>query len=198
MKRLLLLLLLPTLAIAKTKEVQKGPDIFYVYSDKRAVTNHYIASGWMGDYGDIKLVEGDTTTVHSGSSSIKIVYSAEAKQGANWAGIYWQHPPNNWGTVQGGYNLNQYKKLTFWAKAVSHGKLGVQVSEFKVGGIIGTFSDSAAISIGPVDLTNEWKQYTLDISGNDLSQILGGFCVSWSRDNNPDGFDLYLDDIRFE
>jgi len=197
MKRLTLLFLLPTLALAKMKEVSK-PDVFYVYSDKRAVTNHYIASGWMGDYGDIKLVEGDTTTVHQGLTAIKLAYSAEAKQDANWAGVYWQHPANNWGTVKGGYDLSKYKKLTFWAKAISRGKFSVQIGEFKVGGIIGTFSDSDSSSIGPVDLTNEWKQYTIDLVGRDLRQIIGAFCISWSRDNNPDGFDLYLDEIRFE
>src|SRR4051812_7318088 len=30
---------------------------FYIYSDKGASTNHFAPSGWMGDYGDLKLDE---------------------------------------------------------------------------------------------------------------------------------------------
>ena len=32
----------------------------------------------------------------------------------------------------------------------------------------------------------------------DLSHIIGGFCFSASRDDNPTGFDLFLDEIRYE
>ena len=32
----------------------------------------------------------------------------------------------------------------------------------------------------------------------DLSKIIGGFCWATSRDNNADGFTIYLDEIRYE
>ena len=172
------------------------PDMFYIYSDKGSPSNHYIPSGWMGDYGDIKIDDRDTRDPADGKTDIKITYSAKSTQGANWAGIYWQNPANNWGTKDGGYNLTKYTKLTFWAKGTT-GKEKIQT--VKVGGITGDFSDSDAREMdGALELTPEWKKYAIDLKGSDLKKIIGGFCLSWSRDDNQDGFVIYLDEIRFE
>jgi len=125
-------------------------EMFYVYADKGARVNHFAPSGWMGDYGDIKIDDGDTQNPYAGQTALKITYTAEGTQGANWAGIFWQHPVNNWGAKPGGYDLSSMKKLTFWAK----GALGDEkVAEFKVGGITGEFGDSDSASIGPVVLS---------------------------------------------
>ncbi|RKY34931.1 MAG: hypothetical protein DRP78_05960, partial [Candidatus Omnitrophota bacterium] len=70
----------------------------------------------MGDYGDIKYSEACKDNPYSGKTCIKITYTAEAKQGANWSGIYWQWPPNNWGEKRGGYDLTGAAKLSFWAR----------------------------------------------------------------------------------
>jgi hypothetical protein len=174
----------------------KMPDMFYIYSDKGSPSNHYIPSGWMGDYGDIKIDDRDTKDPADGKTDIKISYSGKVTQGANWAGIYWQNPANNWGTKDGGYNLTKYTKLTFWARGTT-GKEKIQT--VKVGGITGDFSDSDAREMdGALELTTEWKKYTVDLKGSDLKKIIGGFCLSWSHDDNPDGFVIYLDEIRFE
>src|SRR5690348_3446743 len=90
---------------------------FYVYHDKADRLNHYIPSGWMGDYGDLKLNDNYTLDKKDGKSSVEWTYNAQAKQGANWAGVFWQLPANNWGDKPGGYDLSGFKKLTFWAKA---------------------------------------------------------------------------------
>src|SRR3954464_2111112 len=66
-------------------------NVFYVYSDKGARVNHYIPSGWMGDYGDLKIDDGNTTDPADGKTCVKITYTGKATQGANWAGIFWQH-----------------------------------------------------------------------------------------------------------
>jgi hypothetical protein len=168
---------------------------FYVYTDKGSPLNHYIPSGWMGDYGDLKLNDGYAVNPKSGKTSIQWIYSGRSKQGANWAGCFWQNPANNWGSRMGGYDLRGYKKLTFWARGE---KGDEQIAEFKVGGITGDFSDSDSQTIGPIDLTKEWKQYQIDLKGKDLQKIIGGFAWSASRDMNPDGFTFYLDDVRFE
>lgn len=184
---------------APTPKKQTAPlskdSVFYVYSDKSAPGNHYIPSGWMGDYGDLKIDDGNTSGPADGRTAIKITYSGEAKQGANWAGMFWQNPANNWGDKLGGYDLSAYKRLTFWARGE---KGGETINEFKVGGITGEHADSDAASMGPVELTKDWKKYTLDLSDKNLSKIIGGFCWATSRDNNPDGLVMYLDEIRFE
>jgi hypothetical protein len=173
----------------------KPTETFYVYSDKGAPTNHYIPSGWMGDYGDLKLDDASKDKPQSGKTAIKWTYSGEAKQGANWSGCFWQHPANNWGTKPGGFDLTGYRRLTFWARGA---KGGEAIAEFKVGGITGEFADSDSAAIGPVTLTNEWKLYTIDLAGKNLSKIVGAFAWSASRDANPDGFTMFLDEIRFE
>lgn len=172
-----------------------NPETFYVYSDKGAPTNHYIPSGWMGDYGDLKLDDGCKDKPKAGATDIKWTYSGEAKQGANWAGAYWQQPANNWGEKQGGFDLTGYRRLTFWARGA---KGGEKIASFKFGGITGSVPDTDAGEIGPVTLTKDWKEYTLDLKDKNLTKIIGGFEWSASHDDNPDGFVIYLDEIRFE
>lgn len=47
---------------------------FAVYTEKNARTDHFIPSGWMGDYGSIKLDQGLLDNPHSGATCIKITY----------------------------------------------------------------------------------------------------------------------------
>ncbi len=168
---------------------------FYVYADGNSLDNHYIPSGWMGDYQDINFNQNCKEDPYSGSTCIKIVYSAKASQGARWAGIYWQNPANNWGSKDGGYDLTGATKLTFWARGE---KGGERIEEFKIGGIMGEYSDSDSAGIGPVVLTPEWKEYSIDLRGKDLSYIIGGFCWSTNADVNPQGATFYLDEIKYE
>ena len=101
---------------------QEGFKPFAIYIDGSSSENHYVPSGWMGDYGDLKINEKNTDNPYSGSSSIEVTYNGRASQGARWAGIYWQNPPNNWGTRPGGYDLTGSKKLTFWARGQNGGE----------------------------------------------------------------------------
>lgn len=169
--------------------------IFGVYIDRGNRQNHFIPSGWMGDYGDIKLDENCKKNPHSGKTCIQFKYTAKVKQGANWAGMFWQNPPNNWGEKKGGFDLRGATKLTFWAR----GEVGDErIMEFKMGGISGTYPDSDSVGIGPVDLTSEWQQYSIDLTDVDLSYVNGGFCWATNADSNPEGAIFYLDDIQYE
>ncbi len=168
--------------------------VFHVYIDRGDRLNHYIPSGWMGDYGDIKMDENCKDNPHSGKTCIRFDYSAKGKQGANWAGIFWQNPPNNWGEKKGGFDIRGAVKITFWAR----GEKGQErIMEFKVGGLSGTYPDSDSVGIGPIDLTAQWTQYTIDLPDADLSYINGGFCWATNADSNPDGAVFYLDDIQY-
>ena len=193
-----------SVAMAASKEDAKGAPTkseggsfkpFVVYSDANAPDNHYVPSGWMGDYGDIKIDEQNMTTPHGGTTSLKMTYTGKSSQGAGWAGIYWQNPSNNWGTRPGGYDLTGAKKLTFWARGE---KGGERIEEFKIGGITGEYADSDVAGVGPVVLTTEWQQFSIDLEGKDLSSISGGFCWVGNLDSNPQGAVFYLDDIRYE
>jgi len=169
---------------------------FNVYTDDNARTNHFAPSGWMGDFSDIRINSAWAQNPHSGKTCIKIVYnSSKMSQNAGWVGIYWQQPMSNWGNKKGGFNLKGASKLTFWAKGAVGGE---KINEFKMGGIAGEFPDSDSAAIGPIELSNTWQKYTIDLKDKDLSNVVGGFCWSASKDDNPNGFIFFLDDIIYE
>ncbi|MBL7085115.1 MAG: hypothetical protein ISS43_03280 [Candidatus Omnitrophica bacterium] len=175
--------------------VPSSERIFNIYTDSSAPDNHYAASGWMGDTGDIGMEEKHMDNPYAGTTCIKLTYSAKEAQGKGWAGVYWQNPPNNWGERMGGLDLTGYNKLTFFARGETSGEA---IKTFKVGGIKGTYPDSLEVEMEPVVLTAEWKQYSINLVGQDLSYLSGGFCWVTSSALNPNGATFYLDNIRFE
>ncbi len=186
-------LLLAGQSIAITpKEPEPMP--FYVYTEDNSKYNHFIPSGGMGDHGAVKIIQDCRETPYSGGTCIKIDYSGELTQGSSWVGFYWQNPENNWGSKDGGYNLSNAKKVTFYAR----GEKGGEQLEFKIGGITGRYADSDMIGIGPVALTPEWQEYVIDLEGTELFYISGGFVFAASRMDNPDGFVIYLDEIKYD
>ena len=105
-------------------------------------------------------------------------------------------------------------KLTFWARGKYGGEI---ISKFQVGGITGKYRDSGIASIGPITLSKEWREYTIDLAKMDnyiivseedkecwpfmepLSRIIGGFCWATSMTvNHNNNITVYLDEIRFE
>jgi hypothetical protein len=178
-------------SIAKGLAVKGFP--FYVYAEQASVLNHFLPGGWMGDTGDLKYSGNWKTNAKSGKSCIQIKYSAEKKQSAGWAGIYWQYPANNWGNTKGGFNLTGATSLTFWAR----GEKGGEIVEFKIGGITGELPDTISTTTGPQELTKEWKQFTIDLSKEDMSYVNGGFCITFASDTDPDGATIYLDEIVY-
>ena len=187
---LMALSVVPALALAES-----GFKPFPVYTDAKSSDNHYMASGWMGDFADVKMDDKSTLKPHAGPTCIQVVYNNKSTQGVGWTGVYWQNPPNNWGTHPGGFDLTGAKKLTFWAR----GEKGRErIEEVKIGGITGDYADSDVASLGPVILTSDWQQYAIDLQGKDLSSISGGFCWSINLEMNPKGATFYLDDIRYE
>lgn len=169
---------------------------FIVYQDKPSSANHYAASGYMPDGKCIQVDDAWTEDCKEGRSCIKTFFdSACVARNQNWGGIYWLDPANNWGERKGGFNLTGAKKLTFWAR----GERGDEVIVvFKVGGVMGEFPDSDSSEIGPVTLTRDWKQYTIDLKAKDLSRIIGGFAWVTNAPSNPRSATFYLDDIHFE
>ena len=196
-----LLTFIPSLSFADENEayeheyevMDKCNNSFYVYVNQDEGCNHYYPSGWMGDISSISFDSGWTSNCYSGTSCIKIAFTAE---GNNWAGIYWQEPENNWGTVpNAGYDLTGATELTFWAK----GENGGERIEFFVGGITGPYPDSLPkTSTGYITLTSSWQKYTISLISKDLSYVIGGFGWVTNSSNNPGGATFYLDEIKYD
>jgi len=197
-KRLLGLIVFAALTFTAMALMAQDVDYFEpfnVYTDKNARGNHYAASGWMGDYSDLAFTDACREKPYSGDTCIKVIYRPNVSQGARWAGMYWQNPPNNWGEKKGGYDLTGAKKLTFWARGENGGE---RIDEVKIGGITGTYPDSDIASTGPVILTKDWQEYSINLEGKDLSYISGGFCWATNLDVNPEGCTFYIDNVRYE
>jgi hypothetical protein len=181
-----------------SQEIKKKGEPFDIWS-------RFSASGWMGDGAKkeatkyIQLLEACRENPHSAPLCIKITYTPGPD---GWAGIYWLNKPDNWGQKPGeNFQRIGYKKLTFWAR----GENGGEVVEFKAGGIDARkrgdeyiYIDSFEVSPGKFVLDNDWKQYTLDLEGKDLSSVIGGFCWVANRAANSKGLTFYIDDIYYD
>ncbi|MDD5099065.1 MAG: hypothetical protein PHP35_01870, partial [Candidatus Colwellbacteria bacterium] len=159
---------------------------------KDAATNRYAPTGWMGDTADLTMTDS-ITEPHSGETSLKFTYTPKAGR-EGWVGVYWMNKENNWGNEEG-LDLSGATKLTFWAKGE---KGGETIDNISVGGVTGQYPDTAKVETGPIVLSNEWKKYEIDLTGKDLSSIIGGFCFSTSAQSAGDGITFYIDDIQFE
>jgi hypothetical protein len=200
----------PTLTLvtpsSAAEPAKSSKPAFPVYTDADATTNHYAPSGYMGDTGDISMEGAYKAVAHSGTTSIRVTYTAKGS-GPNecayhppckWAGVYWQEPPNNWGTnaawAYRGYDLSGYRSLLFWARADEPTTI-----DFQVGGIDNPYGDSLkSPRIISARLDSQWHEYRIDLDHADLRHIIGGFAWVTNWDTNPDGCTFYLDDIRFE
>jgi len=166
----------------------KLPLVVYDEGDRADPT--YFPSGYMGNIASIKVNERCTDNPHSGKTCMRVDY--EAKD--NWGGVVWQNPANDWGEKPGGKNLTGANRLVFWARGE---KGGEQISFLC--GLLGKdkkFYDTVQEKLDKVSLTKEWKQYTIDLKGKDLTRIKTGFAWTLAASGSPVTF--YLDDIRYE
>ncbi|HWB10368.1 MAG TPA: glycoside hydrolase family 2 TIM barrel-domain containing protein [Pirellulales bacterium] len=150
----------------------------------------YVPTGWMGETKQIGLAEDCDLKPHGGKTCIR----AEYRAAAGWGGVVWQHPANNWGDKPGGWNLSGATRLTFWAR----GERGDETVSFQFGllGADKRYRDTARGQIEKARLTNEWKQYSIDLSGLDLARVVTGF--AWVVAGQGEPVTFYLDDIRYE
>ncbi|MEM7081645.1 MAG: glycoside hydrolase family 2 TIM barrel-domain containing protein [Pseudomonadota bacterium] len=146
-------------------------------------------AGWMGNVDDLTLDGDYRASVHRGDRSVRLHYTGTF----NWVGVAWQHPPNNWGDQEGGFDVTGARALEVWAR----GEYGGEKVTFGVG-IIGNdkpFADSAIVKGKAVELTDSWTRYTVPLSRKDLSSIKTAFVITISGRRTP--VTVYLDDVRF-
>ncbi len=174
-------------------------NVFYVYDKAKNPSYAWYPSGWMPNGGGISFSENFVGNCKSDDTCIKVGFDAARK---SWAGIYWL-PPGSWK----GLGINLYEKLnvsdksliklTFWAR----GDEGGERAQFKVGGVAdGNDSIEFAVETDYITLGKNWRQYEIDLSKENLSNVVGGFCWVTNKDENrgKSTVRFYLDDIRYE
>ena len=166
----------------------RAPMPFHVYVDGLEGMP-WAPSGWMGSIDSLSLDGSYAQNPHDGSASLRLHYQGEY----GWVAVAWQHPPNNWGDVEGGFDLTGATELELWAR----GEYGGEEVRFGVG-LIGDDkenSDSAVTANKNIMLTDEWQRYRVPLKGKDLSRLITGFVITINGRRSP--VTVYLDDIRF-
>ncbi len=161
---------------------------FWVYEDTFD-RMPWAASGWMGSSEALTMDGDHSDNPHAGSNSIRMRLGARKP----WVGVAWQNPPNNWGEMDGGFDLTGATELEVWAR----GEYGGEVISIGVG-LMGDdvpYPDSDQNKIDNIRLTRQWQRYVVPLSGMDLSSIKTGFVVTIVGRNRPTT--IYLDSIRF-
>lgn len=186
---------------------QKGKEsdeTFSIYTNYEAEKNHFSPSGLMGDIHAIHFNDCARVGKAWSDRKIRIEYTPSHEDEAGWAGIYWLDPPNNWGKIRGaGHDLRGHRRLRFRAMSETSGT----ETKFFIGGVdTGPFPSSlkkplfavGADSQGFIRLTNEWREYYIDLQNADLSRVIDGFGWVADRERTPSGMVIYLDDIVFD
>ena len=147
-------------------------------------------SGWMGNI-EFLTLDGEYADVapYEGAASIRMRYEGEF----GWVGVAWQHPPNNWGDLDGGFDLTGATELELWAR----GEYGGEKVSFGVGIIRKdkAYPDSTISKVDGIRLTPEWRRYTIPLGSADLSSLKTGFVVTLAGRRTP--VTVYLDRIRY-
>lgn len=184
---------------------------FNIYTNADAADNHFTPSGYMGDIGDIDIKSNWAINPYSTPTAIRVIYHTlgmKPQTGCSgpctWAGVRWQDRPENpeENCDKHGFSLSNFTKVTFWAR--SDTPVSIQ---FGVGGITSPQCTDSFVSPAlpsQYGLSTEWRQYTIDLRGADLSHVIGGFfwSATWgdleATERDPKRVVFYLDDIRFE
>jgi exo-beta-1,3-glucanase (GH17 family) len=156
--------------------------------------DNYYPSGWMGDTDSVVTDDCWVQNSRNGAgTSLRFSYDVRRSTDQGWAGVYFLLPGVGWGTRPGGRDLSPFHTLTFHAR----GELGGEVITFVSHGVVGPYGDSAPKSEITVTLTDEWKQYSIDLRGRDLTRVVGAFGWSASSRDNPNGAGFQVDDIEY-
>ncbi len=196
------------------EEMDRYHTDYYVYTDANSPGNHFVARGRISSKGDDDLVppmnEYNKANCFSGDTCIK---AELISNGNNWGGWCFMNgilknedkePSLNWGTYpNAGVNLSHANELKFLARGEKGGE-HVKFFAFGLGRDpdygykINDYPDSAAKVEISVILTDHWREYSIDLTGHDLSYVIGGFgwaAESHKASNEPIIF--YIDEIKY-
>lgn len=161
----------------------------YVVYDEAGQNVDFAPSGWMGGTDVMKMDLECTQNPQNGKTCIECSY----QNAAGWGGVVWQHPSGDWGEQPGGKNFSGASKLTFWARGSQGGE------KVKFGfGLLGRdkpFWDTTKKE-SEIRLSDQWQQYSIDLTGANLSRIKSPFLWVVAAEGKPVLF--YLDSIVVE
>jgi len=170
-----------------------------------AVSNYFAPSGYMGDGAGgtaLTATTGGATCATRPEGARGDCYRFSYEAGTQlWAGVYWQFPPNNWGSAEGKKIAPGATQVSFWAA----GAAGGEPLKVVIGGIHDvTLPHSDTLKAETeVMLTTEMTHYTIDLAGQTYEKVIGGFSwyTHYAEGTNPSTaapIVVFLDDIVWE
>ena len=206
---------------------------FPIYDDVSAAGNHFNKYAIIKNVAKQSTIENVSVTgawkinPHSGATCLKFSFTPDKTIPNDFGGYFLMNgvltthnPPERGDTLEPQVNFGEIpkagldiigaKRLTFYAK----GDKGGENIKFMFGGVGWNPDTNQRIDKTPypdsahppgvlLTLTNQWKLYSIDLTGLDTSYVLGGF--GWSADalRNPTtiinpSIVFYVDDINIE
>ncbi len=167
---------------------------FDVYSDADAGGNHFYPSMRYNGSANMAVEGACREQPRTGSSCFKVTWNGRSgNDGWNWNGLLWQNS-EDWRVPGPTYDLSGATKLTGWIRSATPG--------LRLKLLVGRPEDSCGeISDWHGPFGPEWQQFTISLTGKDLSRIAGGFGLVFNDRNSPDwrnGVTFWLDDIAFD
>lgn len=167
--------------------------VFVLYDDYW----HYQPSGWMAEGNNISALSLNSFSPVSPAQGIFCARVSFDSAIALWAGFYIQ-ASEKWRADGGvGIDLSGYTTLKVKARAATVNDTGVQI-RFGVGGdtASATNADSCNVQSAWQTLGTDWTEFSLDLTGQNLSDINGLAKVVLGRLEETMST-VYMDDIRF-
>ena len=165
------------------------PPVLYVYKDNQLAENNYQDIAYMGSVrdgndGSLYIDPGCTDSPKSGSTCMKISYSPA--DDSHWAGMLWLSGKGNFppSPPVNGVDTGEVSKLTFWAKGDGAVKFFIE-------------NDTGAQVPQHVELTNDWKEYSLALPKNWENVCVGFGWASNYKDAKGAPMVFYIDEIAF-
>jgi len=188
----------------KTPELTKDKR-FWVYEDSHC--NLWKPANWMPEEASQMIEPIDVNCETNPQSGKRCIHIRIAKWTAPyWCGVAWAvpHPKDPgagyWGVKPApAWDLRGAKRVVFWGRAPKKCRV-----RFKVCICVDQpHGDSAADPAATpwLLLSPEWKQFTLDLKGVDLSRVISGFCFVTNRDAQSESdapVEFYLDNIYWD
>lgn len=185
----------------------------YVYRESGDSQNHFTQKAKMWGANETLIGDMDENWRENPAAGRSCIRCSQTIRLNDWGGWMFLNgwlpeggtdPQLNDGSADGqGLDLTGTVSLTFLAR----GENGGERAEFFTcgfgrdnwGNAVVAFPDSARKnSTGYITLTKEWKEYTIDLQGQDLSSVACGFAFVMSPDESGVGeHAFYLDEIRF-
>ena len=157
------------------------------------VDGFYAASGFFGDAGDVTVTETCPERGGDGAGACRTWTYTRGSQG--FAGVYWQHPENNFGAEPGFPMPQGATRVTFSAWGATGGE--------SIGFLVGFAPDGTGDRDGfelreDFTLTTSPTDYTIFLAGQDYDLIAGGFGWVAGLSEGADPITFYIDDVQWE